>query len=219
MAIPRARQAPEGLERRAIQAEFRIEGDAQPKIVGYAAKFNLESEEFWGFIERIAPGAFKEALAMSDVRALFNHDPNYVLGRNKSGTLILEEDSVGLRYEITPPDTQWARDLVESLRRGDISQSSFAFTMSPGGIQQWEDREDGTTLRTIVKVAELYDVSPVTYPAYADTESGVRSAEEVLGEYQREREKRQGEEAREAPGGKPGGLSIARARLELAERE
>ena len=219
MAVPRARQAPEGMERRAIQAEFRVEGDEQPKIVGYAAKFNSDSEEFWGFVERIAPGAFEEALKISDVRALFNHDPNYVLGRSKSGTLVLEEDSVGLRYEITPPDTQWARDLVESLRRGDISQSSFAFTMSPGGIQQWEDRADGTTLRTIVKVAELYDVSPVTYPAYADTESGVRSAEEVLGEYRKEREKRQREEAGGAPGDKTRGSSFARARLRLAELE
>lgn len=217
--VPRARQAPEGMERRAIQAEFRIEGDERPRIVGYAAKFNSESEEFWGFVERIAPGAFAEALKKSDVRALFNHDPNFVIGRTRSGTLVLQEDSVGLRYEITPPDTQWARDLVESLRRGDISQSSFAFTMSPGGVSQWEDRPDGTTLRTIVKVAELYDISPVTYPAYADTESGVRSAEEVFLEYRREREKREGEEAESAPGIPPGGTFIARARLELAERE
>lgn len=218
MAVPKARQAPEGMERRAIQAEFRIEGDGRPKIVGYAAKFDVDSEEFYGFVERIAPGAFKDALATSDVRALFNHDANFVLGRTRSGTLVIEEDRVGLRYEITPPDTQQARDLIESIRRGDVSQSSFAFTMSPGGISQWEDRPDGTTLRTIVRVAELYDVSPVTYPAYEDTESGLRSAEDVLKEYRRERDA--AETARnEAPGKNPGGLFVARARLTLAELE
>ena len=199
------------IERRAIAAEFRVEGDEKPKIIGYAAKFDTLSEETWGFREKIAPGAFKDALGTSDVRALFNHDPNIVLGRNKAGTLTLVEDEIGLRYEITPPDTQTAKDILESIRRGDVNQSSFAFSMKNGGIQQWEDFPDGSSIRTIVKVAELFDVSPVTYPAYPDTESGVRSAEQVFKEHQEER--KTGSPAIEPD------FFILRARLALKETE
>lgn len=208
------------IERRAIDAEFRVEGGEEnepAKIVGYAAKFNVESEEMWGFREKIAPGAFKDALKDSDVRALFNHDPNLVLGRNAAGTLALSEDSVGLRYEIVPPDTQTAKDLVESIRRGDVSQSSFAFSMRNGGIQEWEDLSDGTSLRTIKKVARLYDVSPVTYPAYPDTESGVRSAEEVFKEYRASQKTKKNDDdpgPHDAPD-----FSLRRARLDLLEVE
>lgn len=197
------------IERRAIAAEFRVEGDEKPKIIGYAAKFDTLSEEIWGFREKIAPGAFKDALRTSDVRALFNHDPNIVLGRNKAGTLTLVEDEIGLRYEITPPDTQTAKDILESIRRGDVTQSSFSFSMKNGGIEQWEDNPDGASIRTIVKVAGLFDVSPVTYPAYPDTESGVRSAEQVFKEHQA---------ATGSPAIEPD-FFISRARLALAEIE
>lgn len=198
----------EGIERRAIVAEFRVEGEEAPKIIGYAAKFDTLSEEMWGFREKIAKGAFTDALKDSDVRALFNHDPNLVLGRNKAGTLVLVEDDIGLRYEITPPDTQTAKDLAESIRRGDISQSSFAFSMRGGGIEEWQELPDGKAIRTIKKVSRLFDVSPVTYPAYPDTESGVRSAEEVYKEYKAQANP----EPKKAPD-----LSLARARLDLLE--
>lgn len=202
------------MERRTIPAEFRVEGDEAPKIVGYAAKFDSDSEEMWGFVERIAKGAFTEALKSSDVRALFNHDPNIILGRNRAGTLKLFEDDIGLRYEITPPDTQTAKDIIESIRRGDINQSSFAFSMRGSGIQEWEERPDGTTIRTIKRVAELFDVSPVTYPAYTDTESGLRTAEQVFKEYQAEKRKKDNPEPDRAPD-----FSLARARLDLLETE
>lgn len=206
------------IERRALCAEFRVEGGQSPKIIGYAAKFNSLSEEMWGFREQIAPGAFTDAIKNSDVRALFNHDPNMILGRNKAGTLALFEDSVGLRYEITPPDTQTAKDIVESIRRGDISQSSFGFSMRGGGVQEWEDHDDGTSTRTIKKVAQLYDVSPVTYPAYPDTESGLRSAEQVFRDYKAETteaaNRNKDPEQNKAPD-----FSLARARLDLLEVE
>lgn len=202
------------MERRTIPAEFRVEGDEAPKIVGYAAKFDSDSEEMWGFVERIAKGAFAEALKSSDVRALFNHDPNIILGRNRAGTLKLFEDDIGLRYEITPPDTQTAKDIIESIRRGDINQSSFAFSMRGSGIQEWEERPDGTTIRTIKRVAELFDVSPVTYPAYTDTESGLRTAEQVFKEYQAEKR----EKDNPAPDRVPD-FSFERARLGLLEAE
>jgi len=121
----------------------------------------------------IQPGAFAAALTRSDVRALFNHDPNLILGRTTSGTLRVFEDEHGLVYEIDPPDTQAARDLQESLRRGDVSQSSFGFTVR---ADKWLPASDEREypLRIITEIDELYDVSPVTYPAYPATSAAVR---------------------------------------------
>lgn len=142
----------------------------KPKIVGYAAVFNTEVEIWKGYRERIARGAFSESIERDDIRALINHDPNYVLGRNKSGTLVLSEDDRGLRYEITPPDTQAARDLMTLLKRRDISQSSFGFNI----VAADDDRsQKDRVVRTITK-AKLFDVSPVTYPAYPSTQAEVR---------------------------------------------
>lgn len=160
-------------ERRTITApvEVRADGDAPTRLVGYAALFETPTEIAGAFYERIAPGAFAEAVSQDDVRALFNHDANFVLGRNTSGTLALAEDSRGLRYEIDPPDTQWARDLLVSVRRGDISQSSFAFAVTEDA---WEYPSQALPIRTIVR-ARLFDVSPVTYPAYEATTVSARS--------------------------------------------
>jgi HK97 family phage prohead protease len=165
------------IERRFIPAtEIRVAGDdAAPVIEGYAALFNSDSQDLGGFIERIAPGAFKAAIGKSDIRALFNHDANYVLGRKAAGTLDVTEDAKGLAIRNTPPDTQWARDLLVSMKRGDITQMSFAFRTED---DEW-GKKDGIVYRTIKKVAELLDVSPVTYPAYTDTTVAARS----LGEW------------------------------------
>lgn len=206
------------VERRTISAEFRVEGEDALKIVGYAAKYGVMSEEMWGFREQIAKGAFAEALKGSDVRALFNHNPDIILGRSKAGTLVLAEDDIGLRYEITPPDTQTAKDIIESIRRGDISQSSFAFSMRGSGIQEWEEQPDGTTIRTIKRIAELYDVSPVTYPAYQDTESGLRSAETIFKEYQTEKAEKEKKEKGNPEPSAPD-FSLCRARLDLLDAE
>lgn len=151
-----------------------------PMITGYAAVFDSETViggKGWGFREKIAKGAFTEALTFSDVRALFNHEEDHVLGRMKSGTLRLTEDDKGLKVEIDPPDTQDARDLITKMQRGDIDQMSFAFTME-GGIQTWDETGD-MPLRTIEKVGELLDVSIVTYPAYPETEAAARSYEDA----------------------------------------
>lgn len=155
--------------------EIRVQRDKDkpPQIVGYAAVFNSWSEDLGGFREKIAPGAFKSSIsAGADVRALYNHDPNYVLGRTKSGTLDLSEDKKGLRIVNSPPDTQWARDLQTSIDRGDIDQMSFGFVTR---ADQWEeDKETGKVTRTLLEV-DLVDVSPVTFPAYPDTTVAVRS--------------------------------------------
>jgi uncharacterized protein len=197
-------------EVRFIPQEMRVKADEgeRKKIVGYAAKFNSLSEEMWGFREQIAPGAFTEALKKSDVRALFNHDPNYILGRQSAGTVSLTEDDVGLHYEIDPPDTQWARDIVSSIERGDIAESSFAFSMS-GGVEEWDDSAT-PAIRTIKSVGNLYDVSPVTYPAYPEATTGVRSGKEIYEEHQNERATEGQEE--EAPD-----YGLMKARLDLAE--
>jgi len=155
------------------------------KVRGYAAVFGAESENLGGdsyrMIEKIEAGAFDEALK-DDVRALFNHDANLILARSKNGTgtLTLGTDERGLWYEFEAPDTQAGRDLMVSLQRGDVDQSSFAFTVSREG-QKWEEEtRDGVTTarRTITKVSRLYDVSPVTYPAYADASVALRSLDE-----------------------------------------
>jgi len=159
------------------QIEVRAEGDEPSRTVsGYAAVFNRDSEEMWGFIERIAPGAFDEALAVSDVRALFNHDPDKLLARSTSGTLKLSADETGLYYEFEAPDTTVGNDLLVMLKRGDVSQSSFGFTVEQ---DSWEFRDQGPDIRTIEKVKRLYDVSPVTYPAYPDTTVALRSRDEA----------------------------------------
>src|SRR5690625_3155533 len=109
-------------ERRYHAVEMRMEGGDSPRIVGYAAKFDRASGDLGGFTEIIRRGAFAKTIQEADVRALWNHDSNYVLGRSKSGTLRLVEDDEGLRIEVDPPDTQWARDLVKSIERGDVDQ-------------------------------------------------------------------------------------------------
>lgn len=165
------------IERRCfVVDELRVEGrgDAKkPVIYGHAAVFNQLSEDLGGFREQIAPGAFASAVKEDDVRALFNHDPNFVLGRSKSGTLRLSEDNTGLAIEIDTPDTQIARDLMVSMERGDITQMSFGFRVMPDG-SNWGQSSDGSVIRTLTNV-RLYDVSPVTYPAYPQTDVAMRS--------------------------------------------
>lgn len=151
-----------------------------PMISGYAAVFNKQSEDM-GFIEKIQPGAFKKALKISDARALFNHDSNYVLGRQSNGTLRVKEDKKGLWMEVDPPNTQTIRDLVlEPIKRGDIKEQSFGFTISKDSWENLDgERKDEPIIRTIIEISELFDVSPVTFPAYPDTTVALRSMEKA----------------------------------------
>jgi HK97 family phage prohead protease len=165
------------IERRFVVAELRVvDGDDGPLIEGYAAVFDEWSEDLGGFRERIRPGAFAKTIGEADVRGLWQHDPNYVLGRNTADTLELVEDDRGLRYRITPPDTQWARDVLVTMRRGDVNQSSFAFEAVR---DEWGEAADGFITRELIEV-KLYDVSPVTYPAYPQTSSQVRAKVQEL---------------------------------------
>lgn len=148
--------------------EFRMESAEYEgqTIRGYAAVYNSDSEWMGGFYEQIAKGAFDEVMD-NDTRAYFNHDENLLLGRVSSGTLRLSSDERGLYYEVDLPNTSYAKDLVELMKRGDVNQSSFAFLIDR---DRWEER-DGKTYRIIEKVSRLLDVSPVAQPAYPDATS------------------------------------------------
>lgn len=165
------------IEKRSCTGRIKEErgDDDQSKIVGYAAIFDIETQIFPGFHEKISKGAFTESIASDDIRAVFNHEPNLVLGRNTSGTLKLFEDDTGLRYEISPPDTQFARDLMELIKRQDVSQSSFAFQVITDSIVDGQNGKPD--VRTLEKV-KLFDISPVTFPAYTDTTVAVRNLNE-----------------------------------------
>lgn len=177
-------------EIRMVKTDFELkgEGDGDLRIEGYAAVFNEPAEEQMGFIEKISPGAFRNAIATSDTRALINHNADKILARKSANTLQLLEDEKGLYYEIDPPDTTYARDLIESMRRGDINQSSFGFVVAEGG-EKWDESGE-VPVRTITEVEELRDVSPVTFPWYDNTESGLKSKEQVLAEYRNKKKKK-----------------------------
>lgn len=186
------------------------EADADgPLIVGYAAVFNQLSENLGGFRERIAPGAFRESLADGDdVRALWEHDPQYVLGRNVAGTLTLAEDRQGLRVAIRPPATTWAADLMTSMRRGDVNQMSFGFSVPKGG-DSWE-MVDGTQIRTLKRV-RLADVSVVAYPAYPTTSAEARARAQVS--------EQSGGSGVDAVAGENVADAVAQARLRQRQRQ
>lgn len=164
----------EGLELRAEPE------DQRPRLVGHAAVFDqlTDTLDCWGFRERIARGAFRKTIKEADVRALWNHDPTYVLGRTKNGTLLLKEDARGLAVTIIPPDTQWARDFTESIRRGDVDQMSFGFRV----VKETREGTVEEPVRVIQEV-QLFDVSPVTFPAYPATDVQVRSLLHALQHY------------------------------------
>ncbi len=165
--------------------EFRAAGSKgeKPMICGYAALFNVRSQPlgwYQDWVEVIAPGAFDDVLG-DDVRCLFNHDASRILARTKAGTLKLSVDEKGLWYEAELVDTSTARDLMADMEAGNITQSSFAFDVANGGRSVvYYDKADEHGIEaevTITKLKRLYDVSPVTYPAYEETEVMQRDLE------------------------------------------
>lgn len=188
----------------ATPMQIREAEDDEPTVIeGYALKFNRDSDPLgsgeYSFREKIDPHALDNA-DMNNVVALFNHDQSQVLGRT-GVNLELSVDETGLRYKLTPPNTQLGRDLVENVRAGIISQSSFAFTIPDGDkAQEWTRSGDESVPynRLIRSIDHIYDVSPVTTPAYPDTEVkiGARSLDAIKAlsappKWKREREKLQ----------------------------
>lgn len=166
------------IERRLYEKCYtRSVGDTDSRRVeGYALVFNTLSRDFGGMVEEIDQHALDGVLADSDVKCWMNHDSSRgALARCRGenvpqspvgNSLELEIDATGLRYAFDAPNTDLGNELLEGLRRGDISQSSFAFTVKE---DKWERLEDGMVKRTILKFDRLYDVSPVYDPAYMDT--------------------------------------------------
>lgn len=184
------------MERRTFDETVELRGTGEgetEKIVGTAIVFydGTERTEFtlWDdrgkyeggqrMVERIDAKAVTQNTLRDDVRGLFNHDPSLLLGRSNktTKTLRMNKDADGLHYEIEPGDTQVGRDTMEHIRRGDVSGSSFAFSIAAKG-QKFEEDGD-TAIRTITKLERLYDVGPVTYPAYQSTEAGVRASSDM----------------------------------------
>lgn len=177
---------PAGAERRPYGdlLEVRKMDDGKNKLRGYALTWNKRYD--MGFFTEEIDRAALDGADMTDVRALLNHDPNFVLGRTTAGTLKLSTDEKGLMYEIDLPDTQTARDLAVSIQRGDISQSSWGFMLrydeNTAG-DEWK-RDNGRDHRIIRSVSRVFDVSPVTYPANPDTTVAKRSLETAQAEWQ-----------------------------------
>jgi len=233
-----------------LRIERRAEGDqATPYLVGYAAVFNewtqLYSSDSWVWREIIRPGAFAAAIAeRQDVRALLNHDPNFVLGRSTSGTLALSERDMGLLQETRLSASQTINDLVVTpIERGDISGMSFSFQVRNGNSGQTTvDKGDGTLIikrageriteymkgdtlytdRELLSV-DLFDVTVATYPAYAGTSVGLRAGSDLdfaAAEAEAKRRFESNDPARRGQPRRGAAWSVSAAvRLRLAESE
>lgn len=171
----------EGAERRFIQNPVTIEKrvaddkneDGLFDIEGYAFKFNTRANLGW-FEEEILSESAEDERLLDDIRCLFNHSPNMILARSKEGkgTLKLEFDELGLKYSYKTPNRTYALDLQDSIDKGDVDQSSFAFLTRE---DKWIERDNDIPLRQITKFKKFFDVAPVTYPAYPDATVAKRS--------------------------------------------
>ena len=166
------------------EIEVREDGD-KIVFVGHAAVFDKKSEDLGGFRERIQRGAFRKVLDKDpDVRFLFNHDVNHVLARTTVtsgvGLLELREDPKGLRTYAELVPTTFARDLRLLVQAGVVTQMSFSFSLYPDGSAVW-DEEDGELVRTIISFDSLFDVGPVTFAAYPQTDASMRARALVRG--------------------------------------
>lgn len=153
--------------------EVREAEDGERTISGYAVKWEKKSEElgwFTKFREKFRKGAFEETLKDDDQRALWSHDTSQVLGRTKNQTLRLEEDDLGLRFELDLPDTTLGNDAYKTIKRGDVDGVSFGFSMKK---EEWDESDPEDITRTILK-ARLFEISPVAFPAYPDSAVSAR---------------------------------------------
>lgn len=148
-------------------------GGTAGQIFGYAAVFNQPADLGW-FVEEFAPGAFARTIIGDDIRALVDHDPSRIIGRNKAGTLKLSEDRLGLLMDIDVADTSHGRDIVAAVKRGDVTGASISFSVPIRG-DVWSVQ--GGRDHRLVFEAKLYDVAPVTFPAYTQTSVSAVSAQ------------------------------------------
>ena len=170
------KELPADYEFRTIQTavECREAEGAEPKGFGHFAVFNQRTEIWPGFFEEVDPGAFDDVLK-DDVRVLIDHTSNLIIARTKAGTARLGKDETGATVEFDFPKTTRGADLKEDMRNGNITEMSFGFSVKE---DKWTDLGDGKQLRTILKLKHLYDVSPVTFAAYPQTDVALRSLDE-----------------------------------------
>lgn len=164
--------------------EERARDDGTRVMRGYAYRFNELSQDLGGFRERVVAGAGGPSLRQNDVTATFNHNASALLGRTASGTLTVGEDREGGWYEISLPDTTTGRDVAELLKRGDLRGSSFTFRVLDGGQRRAEedDPETGLPIREITAM-DVFELGPVTNPAYLSTQASLRSLPECLADH------------------------------------
>lgn len=166
-------------EQRSITSELRVSTESR-LVEGYALLFDAESQDLGGFIETIDPTSLIGVIERSDVFCVLNHqNERGILARSKngSGSLILAIDDIGLKYLFEAPNTSLGDELLEYLKRGDITGSSFAFSVKE---DEWQPLENGLYKRRIKSFDLLYDVSPVFSPAYLQTSVAKRSLEKIL---------------------------------------
>lgn len=155
------------------------DGSTTKTLLGYVVKWNQRSHLIWGeFYEKVAKGAFARSLKEDVIKALWNHRSDFVLGSTKPGTLRLEEDDIGLRFEIDLPNNSWGNDACESVGRGDVDGVSFGFNVRENGYAWQYLIDEDVYERTLLDV-KLSEVSPTPFPAYPDSEISQRSLENL----------------------------------------
>ena len=184
-------------EKRALPFEMRMEtAEDVTRVIGAGAVYNKRSQDLGGFFEIIREGAFKRSLESGrEVKSFFNHDPNQVLGTTESEPpLTITDDKRGLMYEVEIPDTSYGRDLRENLKRKNVKGSSFQFRTIE---DNWYKTDAGETVRELIS-AELFEIGPVTEPAYLPSTSELRTLKDGKDEFEaREAEVKQKEEEKE----------------------
>jgi HK97 family phage prohead protease len=156
------------------------DADNKRAIAGYAAVFEKFSVPMFDFKEKIRAGAFKNSLEKNNVRALWNHNSDLVLGSIKAGTLKLNEDEKGLHFELDLPDTQSGRDTFTTIKRGDVDGMSFGFRVLK---QEWDESNPKNIIRTLIEI-DLIEISPTAFPAYPSTNVKARTIEDDYHEFQ-----------------------------------
>lgn len=176
------------IEKRVIPAEEKIEvradGDTEKRVSGYGIVYDRETEIFPGYKERIRGGAFTKSIADTgaEIKSFFNHDPDQVLSTTRSEpALKLTENKSGVKFDSPIPPTTYGNDLIINLTRGNVKGASFAFTVNADG-DVWREDGNGVIHREITS-ATLYEVGPVTNPAYTQSSAALRSAESAVEEY------------------------------------
>jgi len=168
-----------------VFTETKDENKDAVSFIGRAIIYDSETSICDGVLEKIAKNAFEHSANTDDIRCLFNHDPNLVIGRTTSGTLKLKKQEDGIYFHVSPPNTEWSRNLIESVKRGDITQCSFGFTVDD---EIFNTSSNGNICRTI-RDGKLFDVSIVTYPAYEETVVQVRKKVDTFKKKQLEEKK------------------------------